>query len=206
MNSTTPQSLGKKVFTTYWVLLLLGVLFVGPLVAAWRYYETGERWIPGTINWGDLIAPPVSLYKLTLTKPDGQLLTEQQLHGKWLMLYIEPQKCDKTCQDTLYKMRQVRLALGENMERVQRIIATFGHQGDNLAQLIQKRYRGTQHIFIQKEQFEELNLPKSIQTLTRGGIYIVDPLGNIMMHYAITQGPKGIYDDMRRLLKVSHIG
>jgi hypothetical protein len=39
-----------------------------------------------------------------------------------------------------------------------------------------------------------------------GRVYIVDPLGNLMMSYPSDAGPGDLYDDLRRLLRVSRIG
>lgn len=39
-----------------------------------------------------------------------------------------------------------------------------------------------------------------------GRIYIVDPLGNLMMSYAADAKPKGLLEDLKKLLKLSHIG
>jgi len=35
---------------------------------------------------------------------------------------------------------------------------------------------------------------------------VVDPLGNLMMYYPADARPKGILEDMKRLLRLSHIG
>ena len=44
-------------------------------------------------------------------------------------------------------------------------------------------------------------------TRRSGSIYIVDPLGNLMMRHAPTAAPsKDLLEDLRRLLKLSHIG
>ena len=41
----------------------------------------------------------------------------------------------------------------------------------------------------------------------RGGtIFIVDPLGNLMMRYDVRQDPKGLREDLKNLLELSHIG
>jgi hypothetical protein len=37
-------------------------------------------------------------------------------------------------------------------------------------------------------------------------IYLIDPLGNLMMSYAPDAKPKGMLEDMKRLLRLSHIG
>jgi len=39
-----------------------------------------------------------------------------------------------------------------------------------------------------------------------GRIYLVDPLGNLMMSYPGDAPPKSILTDLERLLKLSHIG
>jgi len=42
--------------------------------------------------------------------------------------------------------------------------------------------------------------------LLSGRIYLIDPLGNLMMSYSPRSEPKGILSDMKKLLKLSHIG
>ncbi len=37
-------------------------------------------------------------------------------------------------------------------------------------------------------------------------LYIVDPLGNLVMRYDTRDTPKGLLDDLKKLLKLSHIG
>jgi hypothetical protein len=38
------------------------------------------------------------------------------------------------------------------------------------------------------------------------GIYIVDPLGNLVLHYPVDASGKSVLTDLKRLLKVSQIG
>jgi hypothetical protein len=42
--------------------------------------------------------------------------------------------------------------------------------------------------------------------LISGRIYLVDPLGNLMMSYGSRSEAKGILSDLKKLLKLSHIG
>jgi hypothetical protein len=37
-------------------------------------------------------------------------------------------------------------------------------------------------------------------------LFIVDPLGNLMMSYDARQNPKGLLEDLQKLLRLSHIG
>ena len=44
------------------------------------------------------------------------------------------------------------------------------------------------------------------QPLDSGRIYLVDPLGNLMMSYSVDDAPRGIIKDLHRLLKYSGLG
>ena len=37
-------------------------------------------------------------------------------------------------------------------------------------------------------------------------LYVVDPLGNLMMRFDTRGDPKGLLEDLKKLLKLSHIG
>jgi hypothetical protein len=37
-------------------------------------------------------------------------------------------------------------------------------------------------------------------------LYVVDPLGNLVMRYDAREDPKGLLTDLKKLLKLSHIG
>ena len=42
--------------------------------------------------------------------------------------------------------------------------------------------------------------------LAAGRLYLVDPLGNLMMSYERGAPVKGLLDDLKKLLNLSHIG
>jgi hypothetical protein len=37
-------------------------------------------------------------------------------------------------------------------------------------------------------------------------VYLIDPLGNLMMSYAADARPKGMLEDLKKLLRLSHVG
>ena len=37
-------------------------------------------------------------------------------------------------------------------------------------------------------------------------LYVVDPLGNLVMRYDTRENPRGLLTDLKKLLKLSHIG
>ena len=37
-------------------------------------------------------------------------------------------------------------------------------------------------------------------------LYVIDPLGNVVMRYDTRESPRGLLTDLKKLLKLSHIG
>lgn len=201
------QTTSKKAYLILGILLLL---FIGPIIGAWSLYSTRE-FVPETISYGHLISNPINLQKLPLyASIDSQNpINIKQLYGEWLMVYIAPKKCNKACQNNLYKMRQIRKMLGKNMSRVVRvIISSKTQQAKQLDQLIAKNYQGTQHYFVNPIALKRFlqKLPSQKLALHEGYLYLADPHANVMMSYPPNQKPRGIYKDLKRLLLASKIG
>lgn len=187
---------------------LLAVIFIGPIIVSYMLYNF-RIFVPETFSHGHLILPPLTLDKLPLQNSQGAAITAQSLKGDWTMLYVEPEKCDKSCLDTLYKMRQVRIRLGKNQDRVQRVILTLqGRQDQALSEYLVSPYQGTIHIQTPATNLNNFlaKLPSHNTAMKTGYLYLVDPLGNVMMSYNPKQSPKDIYADLTRLLKASRIG
>lgn len=187
-------------------LLLLGVLFLLPVgLSFYLYYSAG--WRPGgQVNRGELVSPPRPLPAVALATADGSSTSAEFLRGKWTLLYVDTGACDRRCRDTLYLSRQVRLALGEKMDRVQRV---FLYQGE----CCEQPFFGTEHAglvaaSIDSSAGRELleAFPDQASVTGSGRLWVVDPLGNLMMSYAPDAPPKGMIADLKRLLKLSHIG
>jgi cytochrome oxidase Cu insertion factor (SCO1/SenC/PrrC family) len=188
---------------------LLIVVFFAPLAIAFVLYYGAHDWKPKhTTNRGDLIDPARPLPLSALTNPNGGTLSPQLLRGKWTLLYIGEGQCDPRCHEALTLMRQTRLALGQDMDRVQRLFLVTGnccdqaylareHEGLILARADDAAAAGLISLF---PTYEGAPVARA------GRIYIVDPLGNLMMSYAPTAPTKGLLEDMKKLLKLSHIG
>ena len=185
-------------------LLGLALLFFAPLgVAFYLYYGYGT-WRPGgRVNQGDLIQPVRPLPRLALAR-DGSSSTDPKfLEGKWTLLYVEAGPCAAACRAHLYDMRQVRTALDRDMNRVQRVFLTGIAADDALRSLhpdlIVVRLDGAADPLVAQ-------LPGGAGATGAGRTYLVDPLGNLMMSYAADAKPKGMLEDLKRLLKLSSIG
>lgn len=51
-----------------------------------------------------------------------------------------------------------------------------------------------------------LRLSPADDPAAKDRVYLIDPLGNIMMVYAPDSRPKGMLEDLKRLLGLSHVG
>jgi cytochrome oxidase Cu insertion factor (SCO1/SenC/PrrC family) len=186
-----------------WILI---AVFFAPLILAFiLYYGLGVR-PPGSTNKGDLINPPVTLPEIELPGVANEALPANILRGKWTMVFIGDGACDNRCREALTLMRQTRLALNDDMTRVQRLFLVSGNCCDG--NYLEQEQRGLLLGRIDNPAGKTLleTFPYSVEAATHGRIYLVDPLGNLMMKYEPSAPQKALLDDLKKLLKLSHIG
>jgi len=191
------------------ILILLALIFLLPMAVAWVLFYTSDHWQTGeTSNHGILVTPPRPLnVSYPLSGKDGEPLAGKYLRGKWTLLYFGDSKCGITCSNYLYKMRQARLAQNENMNRVQRLFVSI--DGAAPAQSVLEDYPNMDVAILPRQGQEEFLFPFVIENVLphkAERIYLIDPLGNLMMYYPTTAEPKGMLKDLQRLLKISTIG
>ena len=186
-------------------LIGLAALFFLPLLGAfWLYYAGG--WRPaGSTNHGELISPATPLAETRFVNLDGSTADPEVFRSKWTLLYIDDGACDAACRQTLWTIRQSRLLLAEDMDRVQRVFVAEANCCDTAflsgehPGLITLQFSG------EADQAWLGQFPRDASDSTPY-IFVVDPLGNLMMRFDATQNPKGLLEDINKLLKLSHIG
>lgn len=198
------------------VLIGLAVLFFAPLVVTFYLYYGRSGWRPnGRVNHGDLIDPPRPLPELALpmTNRGGDPRRSREstkpgfLKGKWTLLYVGAGSCSARCRSALYNTRQVRIALNRDMDRVQRVFVAedgccdWDFLGTQQSDLLTLRAGPAAAPLL-----ELLPTIDGIVPTSADRVYIVDPLGNLMMSYAPDSQPKGMLQDLKRLLGLSHVG
>jgi len=199
MSTTIDPALHRRNFRT---VFALGGLFLLPLLLSfWLYY--GLHWSPqGTTNHGELIAPARPLPDVTL--PDADAVARSHVfHGKWTLVYVGRGACDADCRSALVFMRQTRLSLNNEMTRVQRVLLATADCCD------QAYLKGEHPGLLVLDASQALAQPLLAQFPGDGraeALYVVDPLGNLMMRYDARLPPKGLLEDLKRLLQLSHIG
>lgn len=191
-----------------WVFALLMLLFVFPVVLATLLYLTG--WRPSSIgNHGELIQPARQLGGATLHTLDGKPANFGELRGKWIMVHIGPSSCPADCMKSIYYMRQVHAAQAKEIGRVQRVfIATDIGAADALKVKLADYpemwvWTGEKKALAEVLQSFGIDAGQSAQ---QQGVYLVDPLGNLIMRYPPGMDPGGMLKDLTRLLKYSWVG
>ena len=168
-----------------------------PVAAAFVAYFS---WSPsGGINYGELIEPR-PLPDAVLTAPGGEHFALSGFKGRWLLVQIGPSQCGADCLKRLFVMRQVRLMQGKEMGRLERLWLLTDDGAPDAGLL--RAYEGMQ---VGRGAAALLQLFPA-EDDPREHLYLIDPLGNLMLRFPRDADPKGASKDLARLLKVSHVG
>ncbi|MHB1213676.1 MAG: SCO family protein [Thiobacillus sp.] len=179
------------------LLAVFGV-FAMPVVAAYLAYF-GLR-PTGHSNYGELLkATP--LQQTAGKMLDGRAFNLDALKGKWVMVHIGEARCDAGCVRQLYLMRQTRIAQGKEQSRIERVWVLVGTGSPDAARL---RDYPELHVWRPSDASFVEQFPAGKNRA--GHIYLVDPLGNLMLRFPEQPDPKGIMKDLKLLLKASQIG
>jgi hypothetical protein len=186
-------------------LALLAVLFLLPLVIAFFVYY-GTAWRPaGRVNHAVLINPPRPLPQLSLPglAAADRPTPATPLHGKWSLVYVGDGACDAACREALAVMRQTRLALNNDMTRVERVFLVTG-------ECCAREFLAREHpglVVLDARGGAAAPLVEAFPAAGREHtLFVVDPLGNLMMSYDARRDPHGLLEDLKTLLRLSQIG
>jgi hypothetical protein len=188
------------------LLIVLALLFFAPLGLAFYLYYGPGGWHPGGhVNAGLLVVPARPLPALSLPLLDSGQTDANFLKGKWTFLYVAAGPCAASCLTRLYDTRQVRLALDRDMPRVQRVL--IAGPGCCDVKLLHEQHPDLIEIRAGAETQPLLALlPVDAMSAQAPPVYLIDPLGNLMMSYPAAAKSKGMLEDMKRLLRLSSIG
>lgn len=167
-------------------LVALAALFLLPLLLAWLMYSGVIDWRPGvTSNRGRLVNPTVeAAWPASFAQPG--------VTDAWILLYELPRDCDQVCLDTRTSLRQVRRALGRDASRV-RVLYLAGKPTVEAGPEIDP------DALVVRDGSGMLSA--QLSEIGGRGVYLVDPLGNIMMAYDHGTDPNDIRLDLEHLLK-----
>jgi cytochrome oxidase Cu insertion factor (SCO1/SenC/PrrC family) len=164
-------------------LALIFLACAAPFVLGWAAWYF--NWATGASgNYGELIPPR------TLSGPPLD-----ELRGKWVFVAFDSAACNEYCEKKLYFMRQVRKAQGKEQARLERLWV-ITDAGTPRAELLAA---------IEGTRISKLK-PDGFAGNPADHIYLVDPLGNLMMRFPRDPDPSKMIKDLQRLLKYSRIG
>lgn len=179
-------------------IALVAAVCIAPIVASVALYFL---WQPADrVNYGELLAP-APLASPALTDVAGRPFDLVQLRGKWTYITVDAGSCDGYCRDKLWKMRQIRRTQGKHMERIERLWLVADSHLPEPALL--KEYEGT---WVVHAGGSDLLKQLPAAGVQRDHIYLLDPLGNLVLRYPRDADPSRMRKDLERLLKVSRIG
>ena len=172
----------------FWMLL---AMFILPIAfGTLFFYASPNYFSESTVNYGELVRPVIAT-----DDTDIEIEGSASLEGIWTMVYVSSH-CDDVCEKAVADMKTVRTLMNADMRRIQRmiIIEDSSTPSSNDEDLIKAR------VISEK-------LTQSLKKYTENAIYLVDPIGNIMLYYE----PQNIdirlvIKDLKRLFKYSRIG
>ena len=181
------------------VFLMMLTFFVVPIIAVVLMFKFDFK--PGGESRGELIVPPRLIEaSATLKNSDGQDNSHFWAE-KWNMVYVAD-VCEANCMAKLRDMRQIHVSMYKDIPRTQRVLIT-----------------NMQDIAAIKKDFPDLTIINQPETdisilsqqfnigsetaMQSNRLYLVDPLGHIMMSYPSDITAADIRKDLARLLRYS---
>ena len=206
MNKSTsveqPEQSKKRNPYTPWFVV---ISFVAPVVAAYALFFLGIT-PPAFSNKGELLNPIIDVESFVLTDDhEKQISRDEITEHKWHMIYFAGSSCDDACNKILYNMRQINIAVGKNANRLQRLVVHLDEPDEEFQALITKEYPEARHANADAGTIEAALQAVGPQ-FRSNEVYIMDPLGNIMLRFTQEQSYKDLLHDLNKLFKVSQIG
>lgn len=191
------QRKGRRVF------VYMIIFFVVPIIVVALMYQL--NWKPAGVSLGELVTPPRLLgSSLELKTNDAVALSPVFWKERWSIVYVAD-NCEQVCLDKLHAMRQLHASLYKDIGRAQRVLITSNQD----VAAIKQDYPGL--IIINQPEVAVASLVQQFQLdgeniKTSHRLYLVDPLGHLMMSYQASVPLSDVRKDVARLLRYSWAG
>jgi hypothetical protein len=196
-------------------LIIILLMSLAPLVAALIVYFIPELRPEGSAAYGELVQPqrPMPDAKdLPLTTLDGKPFDLGSLKGKWIMMAADGAACPEACARKLYIIRNTHASQGKHVERLARV--WFITDDAPVPEKVLEAYKGAVMVRVNPVVLQQFLLGGAAGSVTpeqaRQGlstpIWVIDPLGNLMLQYPAVADPEMFRKDIRMLIKSSRIG
>ena len=197
------------------IVTLVAIISPFILFALAGRYLIDLREMPRT-NKGQLLIPHIDIADLQVRDDQGNDYTGDDMTGLWTILYVADANCDTRCKNALYyQVRQVRLTLGEDIDRVRRVILHTAPAQESLSQFMTDNVEGMISVHASPDTVRQALAPvyAPAESQPVGDVFLVSPDGQIFMRYpthenmdATLEEAENIRVDLKRTLKGSLIG
>jgi hypothetical protein len=167
------------------LIVVIALMSIGGAYLLFVIGSDGELW--GTSNKGTFVDPPMQVAELGVRFEDGARF---ETGGIWWLWVVPRGPCDATCRQAVHQVRQVHVLLNRESNRVRRALVAAPQSTD--AALL--------------DRYPRLELLSGNLAQLQRGVYVVDPIGNLVLHYSLNDAGEPVLDDLKRLLKASQIG
>lgn len=193
MNSSQSQTEpGRQRRSGRLQLILLLALVIGPMLLATAMFY-GRFWVPeGRSYHGEMIGGEYSLVQLGIPFVADK---------GWQLLVSAPGECGEDCQQLVYLARQINIGLGRDASRASHGVAVSNPLPVELSEKWQREYPRLLRYPLELPAYEKI-----VPGDQAAQLWIVDPLGNLVLRYPPGVNGKEILQDLRLLLKLSNIG
>ena len=185
-----------------WKMIAVLLVCASPVIASYfTYYVVRPE---GRRNYGELITPQKSLPAIATVDLNGKSGELTALKKQWLLISVAPAACDDTCQKRLYFQRQMRESLGKEKDRVDWVWLVT-----DAAAIDDKLKPALAEATVLRVPADGLTqwLPSAAGQRLEEHLYVVDPLGNLMMRFPANMDAPGAAKakrDLDRLLRASN--
>jgi len=197
----TEKQVSKRIS---WSLLSMLALSLGPLMLAVYLFQNPES-LSGRTNYGHLIQPSIPIKRSVFSGFDEfSKQNIREIRGHWVLIHIVTSSgCNRACMDSLHKTKQVRLMLNKDLMRVRRLaVVAVSNNGAG------EWWTGHDYLLRSNPTEQLINVARTAVggPLPEGVVFLMDPMGNIMMWYEPDFDPYGMNKDLNKLLYVSQVG
>ena len=185
-----------------WKMIAVLLVCASPVIASYlTYYVVRPE---GRRNYGELITPQRPLPAIATLDSNGKSGDLKALRNQWLLISVASAACDAACQQRLFFQRQMRESLGREKDRVDWVwlitdtAAIDTRLKPALAEATQLR--------VPADALAQW-LPAAANQRLEDHLYVVDPLGNLMMRFPANMDAPGAAKakrDLDRLLRASN--
>ena len=175
-----------------WILIAMCVAPIAASYVAFYWWQPSDQ-----VNYGELLEPRAVAAERWVAL-DGARFSLQALQGSWVLTVIDSGRCDAWCREKLTYIRQVRLAQGKDTNRVERLWVITDE-----ARPEPELLTAHEGMHVVQARAGEIAGVFPAQHAHAHHIYVIDPLGNVMMRYPRDADPRRILKDVSRLLRHS---